>query len=113
MAEDYDLIAVPHAASQVFGIQLANGAILTTHGPTQCANEHCSIHNPSDHPLNTAPMNWRADRALMERLCEHGIGHPDPDDIAYKRTTRGDRFADAEAIHGCDGCCKREENDNE
>lgn len=111
MAEDYDLIAVPNAAEKTLGVQLKGGAILQTHPAEACAGEHCCIHNPSDHPLNTAPMNWRGDRALMERICEHGVGHPDPDDISFKRATRGDRFADAEAIHGCDGCCKNGEND--
>lgn len=110
MADDYDLIAVPHATEPSFGVQLANGAILTTHGPGQCANEHCCIHNPSDHPLNTAPMNWRADRALMERMCEHGVGHPDPDDIAFKAKAYGSVYANNEAVHGCDGCCTKEKS---
>lgn len=51
------------------------------------------------------PMYWRADRQLMERTCEHGIGHPDPDDIAYKRLIMSAEVAAAEAVHGCDGCC--------
>lgn len=48
------------------------------------------------------PQFWRDDRGLMERICSHGIGHPDPDDLAYKIRTGGD---DAEGVHGCDGCC--------
>lgn len=107
--DDYDLIAVPHATEPVYGMQLANGTILKTHGPGQCAGEHCSIHNPSDHPLNTAPMNWRADRQLMERICEHHVGHPDPDDIEYKRLT-GNPYAKYDAMHGCDGCCVKEKS---
>lgn len=49
--------------------------------------------------------HWRDDRKLMERICPHGVGHPDPDDIAFKRRVLGDKFANLEAIHGCDGCC--------
>ncbi|WP_169807239.1 hypothetical protein [Herbidospora cretacea] len=51
-------------------------------------------------------QGWRSDRGLMERLCRHGVGHPDPDDIDRKRRARGDDFAWAEAVHGCDGCCR-------
>lgn len=31
----------------------------------------------------------------MERICPHGVGHPDPDCMYAKRDT----------VHGCDGCC--------
>lgn len=81
------------------------GFTLNTHRKGDCMNEFCCIHNPSDHPLNQHPLNWRGDRRLMERICDHGIGHPDPDDIEFKRTTLGEDSAAAEAIHGCDGCC--------
>lgn len=33
----------------------------------------------------------------MERICPHGVGHPDPDEI--------DLEVNAKGIHGCDGCC--------
>lgn len=44
----------------------------------------------------------------MERICPHGIGHPDPDDIAFKRNRPrfGEDMAKADSIHGCDGCCQ-------
>lgn len=80
--------------------------VLRTHRKDDCLGEHCCIHNPSDHPLKDAPKNWRADRALMERVCAHGIGHPDPDDIEYKRLTGGEDYAVAESVHACDGCCR-------
>ncbi len=40
------------------------------------------------------PQNYRSDLNMMERICPHGVGHPDPDDIygVYDG-------------HGCDGCC--------
>lgn len=53
----------------------------------------CPIHSPSDHVMRGFPTHWRFDRRIMERICPHGIGHPDPDD----RTEDG--------VHGCDGCC--------
>jgi len=96
---------IPHRAEPEFGIQLPGPHRMRVHRRGDCKGEHCCIHNPSDHPLKDAPMNWRGDRALMERICDHGIGHPDPDDIEFKRLTRGDVVADAESVHGCDGCC--------
>ena len=71
--------------------------ILWVHSREKCAGEFCCIHNPSDHHMREWPQNWRGDRGLMERICPHGIGHPDPDDPATKTQYGG--------IHGCDGCC--------
>jgi hypothetical protein len=81
------------------------GGPLLVHDPERCAGQVCCIHAPSDHPMRDWPQLWRGDRQLMERVCPHGTGHPDPDDIDYKRRTRGDEYARYESIHGCDGCC--------
>lgn len=67
--------------------------VLLVHPKTQCAGQHCCIHNPSDHHMKDWPQNWREDRGIMERICPHGIGHPDPDDPTTDK------------VHGCDGCC--------
>lgn len=73
-----------------------------THDPTDCMARACAIHNhPSDHPLKDAPLFWRADRGILERICEHGVGHPDRDSAEYL-TSIG---KDYENIHGCCGCC--------
>ena len=45
---------------------------LRTHAPDECSGPFCVIHNPSDHPLNDAPMHWRSDKGVMERICPHG-----------------------------------------
>lgn len=77
------------------------------HGPQMCViGEGCCIHHPSDHALKDAPLLWRDDRGVMERICDHGIGHPDPDDLSYKRDLDLEyyQFHDFET-HGCDGCC--------
>lgn len=71
-----------------------------------CAEHGCVIHNPSLHAMSQFPLHWRGDRGLMERVCPHGIGHPDPNDIAFKQRTRGESHAYYETIHGCDGCCE-------
>lgn len=100
---------VPHAAEPVHGMQMSNeeGFILNVHRKEDCLGEHCCIHNPSDHPLKNSQMNWRSDKRQMERICNHGVGHPDPDDLAYHI------LIDPEAgkwmgVHGCDGCCSKD-----
>jgi hypothetical protein len=67
--------------------------VLLVHPKTKCKGQHCCIHNPSDHHMKEWPQNWRDDRGIMERICPHGIGHPDPDDPSTDK------------VHGCDGCC--------
>jgi hypothetical protein len=80
-------------------IGMRTGPPLIVHSPDVCTGRHCCIHNPSEHPLNGSPLNWRGH--VMERVCGHGVGHPDPDDRAWRRQT-GRPTAD---VHGCDGCC--------
>ncbi|HYH54817.1 MAG TPA: hypothetical protein VD761_11875 [Solirubrobacterales bacterium] len=65
----------------------------------------CPIHAPSDHHMKDWRLHWRSDRYLMERICEHGIGHPDPDHMARIERLKGEEFADGHGLHGCDGCC--------
>ena len=90
--------------------------IIGIHSPDDCLGEFCCIHNPSDHPMKDFPTLWRQKSEsfevgppLMERTCSHGIGHPDPDHIAAVRKLRGDAEADADGVHGCDGCCSRDD----
>jgi hypothetical protein len=71
------------------------------HAFYRCQGRSCCIHNPSDHSMRQFRTHWRADRRLMERICPHGVGHPDPDDIAYKEKLGMTH----EGVHGCDGCC--------
>lgn len=75
---------------------LVGGEVIIAHDIDVCnLSKPCCIHNPSDHHMRTWPQHWRDDRGIMERICKHGCGHPDPDDITINR------------IHGCDGCCSR------
>jgi hypothetical protein len=50
------------------------------------------------------PQSFRFDRYLMERICPHGIGHPDPDDPKISMG-HGDPENNYDLVHGCDGCC--------
>jgi hypothetical protein len=90
-------------------IALHDGRVLHVHEAGQCRLEHCCIHNPSDHPLNTRPLSWSQPIHTMFRVCEHGGMHPDPDDLEYKAATLN--FGLLEAITSahmshCDGCCQ-------
>lgn len=91
-------------------IGMPDGRVLKTHGKDECSGTPCVLHSPSDHPLKDAPLQWRSERAMMERVCEHGIAHPDPDDRAHWERRLGDdpaswEFIEARAQHSCDGCC--------
>jgi len=57
--------------------------------------------------MDDLPLHWRGDRGIFERICEHGVGHPDPDTMDHIANTRGAREAESESIHGCDGCCSQ------
>lgn len=77
------------------------------HDPALCEGRGCAIHNhPSDHPLKDAPLLWRSDRNILERVCECGVGHPDADSAAYLQSI-GMGY---ENIHGCCGHCQVADN---
>lgn len=78
-------------------------ATLRVHSPSDCLGDHpCAIHNtPSDHPLSEAPMFWRQDIGLLERICGHGVGHPDFDSTQWLESVG----KDSHSSHACDGCC--------
>lgn len=68
----------------------------------QACTPPCPFHAPSDHPLKDAEIHIRGDKGfLVERICEHGVGHDDPDSVAYMKA-HGLLWA---GVHGCDGCC--------
>lgn len=73
------------------------GATFRHHARDECSGA-CCFHNPSNHMMVDWPLHWRGDRGIMERLCEHGVGHPDPDDMSLQKPG-------AAGVHGCDGCC--------
>lgn len=87
-------------------VELIGGQVLYTHTMEECVGHKCSVHNRSNHHMRDWPQNWRSDRGIMELLCEHGVGHPDPDEIAFKKRILGEEEAYYIGIHGCDGCCR-------
>lgn len=96
--------------------------VINVHDPALCAGRPCPIHNVSQHSMSEFPQHFREDRGCMERICPHGVGHPDPDDIPFQiqreadllQSVGPDEFprgyyeflaAGAVFVHGCDGCC--------
>lgn len=79
------------------------GQCITVHSLYHCTWGPCPIHYPSQHHMRDWPTHWREDRHIMERICPHGIGHPDPDC----------RNAAMDNVHGCDGCCQPKEETND
>jgi len=80
-------------------VRLENSDVtIWAHPASVCAGQYCTIHNRSNHSMRSFPQQCRSDRAIMERICPHGVGHPDPDEYKLLLSTY-------EGIHGCDGCC--------
>lgn len=80
------------------------GGPVRVHEPAACAGGRCPFHAPGDHGMNVRPIVIRFDRSgLVERQCEHGVGHPDPDSVRYLQRETGDT---GWGTHGCDGCCR-------
>lgn len=69
--------------------------VLLAHRKKDCSPGPCPIHRRTRHHMRSFVQIWRDDRGIMERICPHGVGHPDPDC----------RRAQEDPVHGCDGCC--------
>jgi hypothetical protein len=78
--------------------------LVNVHDEATCESRVCVIHSPTDHHMRDWTVIWRGDRGIFERICEHGIGHPDPDQFPYWRET-GQGWL---AVHGCCGTCCNE-----
>lgn len=86
------------------GEALFGGLILVNmHSAEACAGRPCTVHNRSEHHMRDWCLLWRNDRGMFERVCPHGIGHPDPDQREYWDETSQWGMD----VHGCDGCCAR------
>lgn len=85
-----------------FGASVGETILVNVHPAEKCEGRHCVLHNPSDHHMRGWPTLFRSDIGIMERTCPHGVGHPDPDDLAFHMTLGHDWLG----THGCDGCCR-------
>lgn len=83
---------------------LPNGLELhNVHDESKCEGRVCVIHSPTDHAMSEWELHWREDRSpgLFERICPHGIGHPDGDQWDYWVEIGATHMWS----HACDGCC--------
>lgn len=84
------------------GYRIGNVIVGAVHPEESCAGQVCVMHNPTRHHMSSWNLLWRDDRQIVERICEHGVGHPDPDQWPHWRRTRHMY----EQVHGCCGCCR-------
>lgn len=86
-------------------VALENGVLTNVHEQSECDGRDrwwgCWLHDPRPHSLDRAPVRWRSDRRIAERVCSHGVGHPDPQEIIRCREVEQ---RDVET-HACCGCC--------
>lgn len=82
--------------------------IKNVHDRSLCEGRPCVVHAPSDHSMRGFRTHFRSGLEPgdikpphVERICSHGIGHPDPDDLTYQESVGNKGLG----IHGCDGCC--------
>lgn len=86
------------------------GQIILVHTEANCKRDEkigCCVHGPSDHHMKNWPTHWRQDRRMIERICPHGICHPDPDDVTFQDANPQYVQSIGGSVHGCDGCCKK------
>lgn len=90
---EIDELPVPESRqADRWPVRLQGRETIVAHGVKVCERP-CAIHWPSGHHMRSWPQHWRGDRGIIERVCDHGTGHPDPDDKSRDR------------VHGCCGCC--------
>lgn len=80
-------------------VLLELGQMIQCHDSSDCLGNWCCIHKPMPGPWHAWPRYWRSDRAIMERICPCGVGHPVVED--YERfVVLGQAW---QLIHGCCG----------
>jgi len=78
--------------------------LIHVHPNDQCRTWICVMHNPAEGPWRDMTPIWRSDRGIFERICPHGVGHPDPSQFQYWELVD----QTWQAIHGCCSgmCCE-------
>lgn len=88
------------------------GQRIHVHDKEDCQGHDCVVHSPSNHHMRGWATHYRRDRGFTERVCVHGVGHIDPDDMSFLRGVYESKGKDHShlGIHGCDGCCSPSTN---
>lgn len=87
------------SGNQLIPLEHTTVVFTRSHLKGKCKGTVCTIHNRSDHHLRLWPQQWNPEVYAMERVCVHGIGHTDPDEINQ------DVVVKFEHEGKCDGCC--------
>lgn len=83
-----------NTAEEVITLEHSDISLANAHSNKECYSEYrCTLHNRSNHHMREFPQFWNGRKQIVERICEHGYGHTDPDEISGFE------------IHNCDGCC--------
>lgn len=91
----------------IFRLEHSDTVLQSVHDSSKCEGRSCSLHSRTNHLMRGNRQVWRGDLGVIERICDHGVGHPDPDDRPYLETVDNGLFL----LHGCDGCCHDEDCD--
>jgi len=83
----------------------ARGVVWQVHSRQICKGP-CTFHRASNHNMLDLPILIR-ETGLVERICEHGVGHPDPDSMRYLNKHSAPGARGAWGVHGCCGCCAK------
>lgn len=87
-------------STRTHDVVLFTSGIALTHTASRCEGP-CPIHEPSSHHMRHLPAFYRASRNLIERCCDHGTWHPDPDQVTRWQQTLSPTEAVAQTVHGC------------
>jgi hypothetical protein len=84
---------------EVIKLEHSDMVFKRAHSKGSCRGPYCTIHNRSDHHMRSFPQIWNPMIFCMQRVCTHGIGHPDPDEINNDVVVKIDHETN------CCGCC--------
>jgi len=72
-----------------------DGKSFVLHAADSCIGT-CPFHKPTEHSMSDWPSTFNWDMMRLDRVCEHGLHHPDPDTPQELCSVE----------HECDGCCE-------
>lgn len=100
------LNSLSHPSLQMDSFLNPDGVKWTIHGKEGCNGKPCAFHNPTNHHMNSWPLDLNKEKNLLfERVCKHGVRHPDPDSYNYLSSLEPSKSAEL-MNHDCDNCCK-------
>jgi len=79
---DFTVIDEEYVAPIVPTLEHTDISLLGVHHPSQCAGEHCTLHNRSNHSKRSWVQSWNSEKGRMERVSPvSGRHYKDPDEL--------------------------------